>query len=71
VKKLEDLVKRVSSLAASVGELAALKTDLATLKTDSEALRSQLTSSINIAYGLAIVAIIIATVAVFYARRRE
>ncbi|MCW3992070.1 MAG: ABC transporter substrate-binding protein, partial [Candidatus Bathyarchaeota archaeon] len=66
VETLEDLEERLDSLATSLGEARTLIT---TLTADVEALRSQMTSSINMSYGLAAVAIIVAIVAVLLARR--
>jgi len=56
----------IEELSTSLGEI---RTDVTTLKADVASLRSQLNTSINMSYGLAIVAIIIAIVAVFLARR--
>jgi ABC-type transport system substrate-binding protein len=66
VETLEELEVRIDTLATSVGEA---QTAVTTIKTDIEAVRAQLTRSLNMSYGLAILAIIIAIVALLLGRR--
>ena len=67
VETIEELEERIDSLSTSLGETRTLVTSL---ETGLEALRSQITNSLNMSYGLAIVAIIIAIVAVYFGARR-
>ncbi len=67
VETLEELEARIDELSASVADA---NSDVAELTSEVQALRSQLTNSLNMSYGLAVVAIIIAIVAVYYAMRK-
>jgi peptide/nickel transport system substrate-binding protein len=66
VETLEELETRIDELSTSVADT---NSNVAELASEVQALRSQLTSSLNISYGLAVVAIIIAIIAVYYAMR--
>ncbi len=66
VETLEELETRIDELSTSVADA---NSNVAELATEVQALRSQLTNSLNMSYGLAVVAIIIAIIAVYYAMR--
>jgi len=66
VETLEELENRIDSLSTSLGEARTL---LTTLDSELESMRSRLTNSINMSYGLGVVAIIVAIVAIFISRR--
>jgi hypothetical protein len=66
-EKLEDLKTRIDSLSVSLTEAKALIT---TLETNVEATKTQLTNSLNMSYGLAIVALLVAIIAVYYAFKK-
>ena len=63
---LEELEATIDALSTSVGETQSLVT---TLESNVESISSRLNSSLNMAYGLGAVALIVAIVAVYYAMR--
>ena len=67
VERIEALEGTVTSLTASLAETRGLVT---TLETNLEALRAQLNSSLNMSYGFAVVAILVAIVAIYFAMRK-
>ena len=66
VETLEELEDMVDSLSISLSETRSLIT---TLESNVETLGTRLNSSLNMAYGLGIVALLIAIVAVYFAMR--
>jgi ABC-type transport system substrate-binding protein len=66
VETLEELETRIDELSTSVGDA---NSNVAELAAEVQALQSQLTNSLNMAYGLAAVAIVIAIIAAYYAMR--
>jgi hypothetical protein len=66
VETLEELEATIDALSTSLGETRSLVT---TLESSVEAMSSRLNSSLNMAYGLGAVALIVAIVAVYYAMR--
>ncbi len=66
VETLEELKDTVDALSTSISETRSLMT---TLESNVETLSSRLNSSLNMAYGLGIVALLIAIVAVYFAMR--
>jgi peptide/nickel transport system substrate-binding protein len=66
VETLEELEDMVDSLSTSLSET---RSQITTLESNVETLSSRLNSSLNMAYGLGIVALLIAIVAVYYAMR--
>jgi peptide/nickel transport system substrate-binding protein len=66
VETLEELEAMVDSLSISLSETRSLIT---TLESNVETLSTRLNSSLNMAYGLGIVALLIAIVAVYFAMR--
>ncbi len=66
VETLEELETRIDSLSTSLGET---RTSITSLESELDTMKSRLTNSINMSYGLGLVAIIVAIVAIFISRR--
>jgi len=64
---IEELKTAISNLSAS---LTSTRSQVTSLESEIAALGNRLNSSLNIAYGLAVVALIAAAVAAYYAMKR-